>query len=280
MSKVPTPRCIIVRHGQTEWSKSGHYTGKTDLPLTKYGEGQMLRTGKSIFENNRFINPNHITYVFTSPRLRARRTVELVLNPLTEEQRSRFRIIVDEDLAEWDYGDYEGLVTDEIVELRHSRGLDRERPWNIWSDGCENGESTHEIGLRLSRAIARIQNLHKKHWEEGIPSDIMVFAHGHALRYFAALWFQLGEEKACETPEERANPHSYDDDTVPYVQLEKYNYLIKNPNFLLDAGGLGVLSYAHRNLHEPSLELAGTFLCPPEGGVGKHSKVVPSRNDA
>ncbi|CAI4588605.1 AIF_collapsed_G0032060.mRNA.1.CDS.1 [Saccharomyces cerevisiae] len=58
-----TPRCIIVRHGQTEWSKSGQYTGLTDLPLTPYGEGQMLRTGESVFRNNQFLNPDNITYI-------------------------------------------------------------------------------------------------------------------------------------------------------------------------------------------------------------------------
>lgn len=150
-----TPRCIIVRHGQTEWSKSGQYTGLTDLPLTPYGEGQMLRTGESVFRNNQFLNPDNITYIFTSPRLRARQTVDLVLKPLSDEQRAKIRVVVDDDLREWEYGDYEGMLTREIIELRKSRGLDKERPWNIWRDGCENGETTQQIGLRLSRVIAR-----------------------------------------------------------------------------------------------------------------------------
>ena len=254
--KAPTPRCIIIRHGQTEWSKSGQYTGLTDLPLTPYGVGQMKRTGESIFQNNRFIDPSHITYVFTSPRTRARETVNLVLSSLSEEQKKHIRIVVDDDLREWEYGDYEGLLTHEIVELRKSRGLDQDKPWN--------GESTQEIGLRLSRVIARIQNLHRLHQSENRPSDILVFAHGHALRYFAALWFKLGEEKLVETEMEKSNPNSYEDDTVPYVALEKYRYLVDNPNFLLDAGGIGVLSYAHHNIDEPSLALAGAFICPPE----------------
>lgn len=181
MGSVPTPRCIIVRHGQTEWSKSGQYTGFTDLSLTPFGEGQMRRTGKCIFDN-KFIDPSHITYIFTSPRTRAKQTIQLVLETLSEEQRSKIRIVVDEDLREWEYGDYEGLLTHEIIELRKSRGLDKEKPWNIWRDGCENGETTKQIGLRLSRVIARIQNLHRKHQSEGIASDIMVFANGHSLR--------------------------------------------------------------------------------------------------
>lgn len=263
MSHVPTPRCVIVRHGQTEWSKSGQYTGLTDLSLTPYGVNQMRRTGKSIFENQ-FIDPSHITYVFTSPRTRARETVKLILETLSEEQRSRIRVVVDEDIREWEYGDYEGLLTHEIIELRKSRGLDKESPWNIWRDGCENGETTQHIGLRLSRAIARVQNLHKEHQAKGIPSDIMVFAHGHALRYFAALWFKMGVEKTCETAQEKANVNSYHDDTVPYIPLQKYRHLIDNPNFLLDAGGIGVLSYSHHNIAEPALALAGAFVSPPE----------------
>lgn len=259
----PTPRCVIVRHGQTEWSKSGQYTGLTDLPLTPYGVGQMKRTASSIY-SNQFIDPNEITYIFTSPRTRARQTAEIMLAPLTAEQRSRIKVVVDEDLREWEYGDYEGLLTSEIIDLRKSRGLDKERPWMIWRDGCENGETTQQVGLRLSRAMARIQNLHREHQAKGIASDIMVFAHGHTLRYFAALWFTPGVIKSCETEHEKAHPKTYDDATVPYVALDKYKYVNENPNFLLDAGGIGVLSYSHHNIEEPALVLAGAFVPPPE----------------
>ena len=277
MTHAPTPRCIIVRHGQTEWSKSGQYTGLTDLPLTEYGVKQMIRTGRAIFSHNSFINPDHITYIFTSPRIRARQTVDLVLQALTEEQRSKIRIVVDNDLREWEYGDYEGLLTREIVSLRKSRGLDSDRPWNIWRDGCENGESTQQIGLRLSRVIARIQNLHKTHMEQNRPSDILVFAHGHSLRYFAALWFgNMAKVKKCETPEELANPGSYDDDTVPYVPLESFKYIDDNPFFLLDAGGLAALSYAHGSIDEPALALSGVFQPPPEE-TSEHGAVAAAR---
>lgn len=261
MSKI-TPRCIIVRHGQTEWSKSGQYTGLTDIPLTPYGVGQMLRTGQSIFRN-KFIEADHITYVFTSPRQRARKTVDLVLESLTDEQKAKIKIVVDEDLREWEYGDYEGLLTHEIVELRSSRGLDVDQPWNIWRDGCENGETTKQIGCRLSRVIARVQNLHRQQQAENIPSDILVFAHGHALRYFAALWNKNGIE-ADYTEDMDASEPTYNDETVPYVKMDKFRYLVDNPNFLLDAGGIGVLSYAHHNIDEPALALAGAFIPPPE----------------
>ncbi|SCV01922.1 LAMI_0G14620g1_1 [Lachancea mirantina] len=261
MGSQPTPRCIIVRHGQTEWSKSGQYTGLTDLPLTEFGVGQMRRTGQAIF-GYKFIDPSHITYIFTSPRKRARQTVDLVLETVPAQLKKNIRIVVDEDIREWEYGDYEGLLTSEIVSLRKSRGLDQECPWNIWRDGCENGETTQEVGLRLSRAIARVQNLHRKHQEEGIPSDIMVFAHGHALRYFAALWFKMGVEVPCDGKD--PIPATYNDPTVPYVPLTTFRHLIDNPNFLLDAGGIGVLSYSHHSIEEPALTLAGSFVCPPE----------------
>ncbi|AAS52243.1 ADR323Cp [Eremothecium gossypii ATCC 10895] len=261
MAKTHTPRCIVIRHGQTEWSKSGQYTGLTDLPLTEYGVGQMRRTGAAIF-SAKYIDPAHITYVFTSPRQRARKTVDLVLESLSEDERARIQVVVDEDLREWEYGDYEGLLTSQIIELRRSRGLDCKRPWNIWRDGCENGESTQQVGLRLSRVIARIQALHRQHQAEGRPSDILVFAHGHALRYFSALWMKMGVE--APTPDCAMPSSNRNDDSVPLVRLEQFRYLQDNPNFLLDAGGIGVLSYAHHNIDEPALALAGAFVCPPQ----------------
>ncbi|AMD19107.1 HBR206Cp [Eremothecium sinecaudum] len=261
MAKAPTPRCILIRHGQTEWSKSGQYTGLTDLPLTDYGVKQMRKTGSAIFQNN-YIVPEHITYVFTSPRTRARQTVDLVLESLSENQRKNIRIVVDEDLREWEYGDYEGLLTHEIIALRKSRGLDQDRPWNIWRDGCENGETSEQFGLRLSRAISRIQHLHRIHQKEGRPSDILVFAHGHALRYFAGLWMKLGV--TADVPPGANDIHTWDDDTVPATKLTQYSLLQDNPNFLLDAGGIGVLSYSHHNIDEPALALAGAFVCDVE----------------
>lgn len=261
MTKV-TPRCVIVRHGQTEWSKSGQYTGLTDIPLTQYGVEQMKRTGKLVFKN-KFIEPSHVTYVITSPRRRARQTVNLMLESLSEDVKDKIKVIVDEDLREWEYGDYEGLLTHEIVSLRKARGLDQERPWNIWRDGCENGETTKQVGARLSRVIARIQSLHRQHQTEGRHSDILIFSHGHALRYFAALWNKHGLEEDYDEKFD-APQATYKEETIPYVKLVKYRYLVENPFFLLDAGGIGVLSYSHHNIDEPALALAGAFIAPEE----------------
>ncbi|CAR27659.1 hypothetical protein ZYGR_0N01420 [Zygosaccharomyces rouxii] len=253
---TPTPRCVIIRHGQTEWSVSGQYTGKTDLPLTEKGEKLVCDSAEALFRNN-LLNPDHITYVFTSPRQRSIKTMELMLSSLTEEQKSKIKVVVDDDLQEWDYGDYEGKLTSEIRELRKSRGLDKERPWVIWRDGCEGGESSDQVAMRVSRAIARIQSLHDQHLKQGITSDILVFAHGHLLRYFAAIWTGLGEE--AEMSPKDAAVRACQDPDVPHITLEKYHYMHRNPKLMLDAGGVGVLSYEHNNCAEPAMVIAGPF---------------------
>ncbi|KAH3675569.1 hypothetical protein WICMUC_002658 [Wickerhamomyces mucosus] len=263
MAKSPCPRTIFVRHGQTEWSKSGQYTSITDLPLTEFGVNQMRKTGKLLFSTG-FIDPNHITYIFTSPRKRALQTVKLILESLDEETKKHIKIIVDNDLREWEYGDYEGLLTQQIKDLRKSRNLPIADDWLIWRDGCENGEATKQIGLRLSRFIARVQNLQKIAIEENKPCDILCFAHGHTLRYFASLWFKSNTKEELIDSTTPAYVKSYDDDTVPVVEIEKFRYLDQNPNFLLDAGGVGVLSYGHHDINEPSLSLSGAFVIPPE----------------
>jgi probable phosphoglycerate mutase len=252
---MPTPRVIFIRHGQTEWSKSGQFTSVTDLDLTPAGVEQMRKTGIELFQRTQFLKAENIKYIFTSPRKRALETIDRILETLTDEERSKIRIVVDNDLREWEYGDYEGLLNSEIVKLRASRGLDKERPWLIWRDGCDKGESTKEVGARLSRAIKRIQNVQKQSVIDGKANDVLVFAHGHTLRYFAALWFRTGVEAPIE--EAPAYVKSFTDETVDVVEPDVYRYLNSNPNFVLDAGGIGALTYAHCNFNEPALSLSG-----------------------
>lgn len=128
-----TPRVFLMRHGQTEWSQSGQYTGKTDIPLTATGEDQVKGTAALVYGVGKLIDPSKVANVWLSPRKRAIRTYELLSG-----QTQGFEIT--ESLAEWDYGHYEGLKTNEIRTLRKSRGLDTEREWDIWTDGCEGGE--------------------------------------------------------------------------------------------------------------------------------------------
>lgn len=230
----PTPRVIFVRHGQTEWSKTGQHTSVTDLELTEFGVKQMRSTGKYLIGSNPYqtIKPQNLKYIFTSPRKRARQTIDLLLENVDESIKSKIPVKVEDDIREWEYGDYEGLLTKEIVKLRKDRGLDKDKTWDIWGDGCENGEIHTQVKERLDKVIVDIRKIHKQALDNNEESDIIVVGHGHILRCFAARW--VGRE----------------------INI--------NPQFMLDAGGVGVLSYQHHNIDEPALFLAGAFAVPVE----------------
>ena len=172
-------RIVLVRHGQTEWSASSKHTSTTDLPLTDEGR----RAAAALTLRDR-----EFAVVLTSPRLRARETCEL----------AGLRGEVDDDLAEFDYGAYEGLTTKEIRE---------QRPWwSLWRDGCPGGETAADVGSRVDRVIARVR------WADG---DVALFAHGHVLRVLGARWlglppesgalFALDTAAVCELGFEREN---------------------------------------------------------------------------
>jgi probable phosphoglycerate mutase len=158
---MPTPaqRCVLVRHGETEWSLDGRHTGRTDLPILPEGEAQAraLRLSLSDFS---------FTTVLTSPLIRARETAALA--GLGEAA------VVEPDLAEWDYGSYEGLTTARIRE---------ERPgWELFADGVPNGESAHDVAVRVDRVIDRVRAL---------TGDVACVAHSHVLRVLAVRWIGL-----------------------------------------------------------------------------------------
>lgn len=158
------PRVFLFRHCATDWSESGRHTGRSDPPLSEHGEQDARRLGLR-FRDVPF------TRVFVSPRQRARRTCELVaLNAQPE---------VDIDVAEWDYGDYEGRCTAEIQQ---------ERPdWNLFLHGCPHGETPAEVAARADRVIARLVEL---------AGNIGVFTHGHFGRMLGARWIGLAPEQA------------------------------------------------------------------------------------
>ncbi len=157
-------RLYLIRHGETAWSLSGQHTGRTDIPLTKKGE----QDARELTERLRAVR---FSRVFTSPRQRARRTCELVgLDAVAE---------IESDLAEWDYGDYEGQRS---VEIRKGRP-----DWNLFRDGCPGGESTAQISECAARVIARLRAL------EG---NIAIFSHGHFGRVLAARWIGLPVRQA------------------------------------------------------------------------------------
>jgi len=127
--------------GQTEWSKSGRWTGKTDIPLTEAGRKQVASSAQVLVGPSKLIDPQRLARVYISPRRRAVETFDLMFSDPTVNNNlidSRKAIETDE-LAEWDYGDYEGLKTHEIRAFREQRGLDG-HGWDHFRDGCEGGE--------------------------------------------------------------------------------------------------------------------------------------------
>ncbi|GAA0445136.1 phosphoglycerate mutase [Actinoplanes capillaceus] len=149
---------VLIRHGQTEWSADGRHTSYTDLPLTGEGERQARAAGERIAGRP-------FAAVLASPRQRALRTAELAGLTVTE---------VTGDLAEWDYGEYEGVTT---------AGIRAGRPgWSLWTDGCPGGESPDRVGARLDRVLARAREF---------GGDVALVAHGHCLRVAGARWIGL-----------------------------------------------------------------------------------------
>jgi len=157
------PVIYLARHGETAWSVTGQHTGLTDLPLSERGERNAARLGErlagSVFAK-----------VLTSPLQRATRTCELAGFGAVAQ--------VDRDLVEWNYGDYEGLRTAEI----HAKRPD----WQLFRDGCPNGESPEQVGARADRVVNRVR---------AIKGNVLIFSSGHFLRVFAARW--LGLEPAA-----------------------------------------------------------------------------------
>jgi probable phosphoglycerate mutase len=124
--------------GETEWSKLGRSTGITDVELTQAGATQVSSAAVTLVGAGKLIDPCRLIQVFVSPRLRARKTFKLLL--ALSSGVIAGKVTYTEDIAEWDYGDYEGRTNQEIRDSRKERGLDLERRWDIFSDGCEGGE--------------------------------------------------------------------------------------------------------------------------------------------
>lgn len=156
------PRILLVRHGETEWSRSGQHTGRTDVPLLDEGRRGARMLGERLHRAPWHGLPD--VAVRTSPLSRARETCELAG---FDGGRARNW----DALLEWDYGDYEGRSTPEI------RG---ERPdWFIWRDGVPHGESLADLAARADRIVA---------WARSADQDVLLFAHGHVLRALGARW--------------------------------------------------------------------------------------------
>ena len=153
------PIVYMARHGETEWAITGQHTGLTDLSLTERGERNAISLGDRL----RGIS---FAKVFTSPLQRASRTCELAGFGTVAE--------VDQDLTEWDYGEYES---------RRTVDIHKERPdWFLFRDGCPGGESPGEVGMRADRVINRVR---------AIDGNVLLFSSGHFLRVLAARWLGL-----------------------------------------------------------------------------------------
>ncbi|MFR9755634.1 histidine phosphatase family protein [Streptomyces sp. TR06-5] len=159
------PRMLLVRHGETEWSRSGRHTGRTDIPLLEEGRRTAGLLGERLHRAPWYGLPG--VEVLTSPLARARETCGLA--GFGERAREW------DALREWDYGAYEGLTTPEI---RRTAGED----WQIWRDGVVDGESLAALARRADEVVDRVR---------ASDRDVLVFAHGHLLRAVGARW--LGE---------------------------------------------------------------------------------------
>jgi broad specificity phosphatase PhoE len=167
-------RIVIVRHGETEWSRIKRHTGRTDIPLTDEGRRQARELVDTLAG---------LTFeaVFVSPLRRARETCAIAgFGDLAT---------VDPDLVEWDYGAYEGKMSAEVQQQRPG--------WNLFRDGVPEGETIDDVAARAARVIERVR---------AVSGDVLVFGHGHQLRVVTALWLEYPAAAAQHLLLETASP--------------------------------------------------------------------------
>jgi broad specificity phosphatase PhoE len=152
----------LIRHGETEWSRSGAHTGRTDLPLTDAGRDNAAAVG-------RWLAGRRFSLVLSSPLARARETCRLAGYGDAAQ--------VDPNLCEWDYGDYEGRTTADIRQGNPG--------WSLWTAGPLHGETVAEVGARAEAVLARVAP---------VEGDVALFAHGHILRILTARWLGLAPD--------------------------------------------------------------------------------------
>lgn len=153
------PKLYLARHGDTVWTDSHQHTGRTDLPLNEHGEQHARQQGE-------WLRQFSFARVFTSPLQRALKTCELAGFGISTE--------VDHDLIEWDYGRFEGKLTSDI--LKEWSG------WELYRDGCPDGEAPGEVAARADRFLTRVR---------GIAGNVLAFSSGHIIRMIAARWLGL-----------------------------------------------------------------------------------------
>ncbi|MGI9155121.1 MAG: histidine phosphatase family protein [Marmoricola sp.] len=186
MDDGPLDELWLVRHGETEWSRDGRHTSVTDVPLTDNG----VEVATILRERLAGV---HFDLVLTSPPQRARRTAELAGFPDAE---------VDDDLAEWAYGDYEGVTTKQIREQVPG--------WTVWTHPCPGGETAEEVSTRLDRVVGRVR---------AHGGRCLAFGHGHASRGLAARWL--------DQPVQEGRLFQLDTSTVSVLAFERESPVVR-----------------------------------------------------
>lgn len=177
---APTPltphRVLLVRHGATQWSKDGRHTGRTDLPLLREGETEAERLRGKL---KTLLGEHPPALVLSSPLRRALDTCRLA--GYGDE------VVVEPDLVEWDYGDYEGRTTAEIR---------ADQPgWDLFRDGCPGGEKVTDVARRVGDLLGRLRGDSRL-----ARASILCFSHGHALRVLTTVWADFPPEQARALP--------------------------------------------------------------------------------
>ena len=199
---MPTnlPRLFLARHGDTPWTVSGQHTGRTDIALTDQGEQNARQLGERLHQNS-------FAHVFTSPLQRASKTCELA--------GYGDRAEINADLVEWDYGDFEGKTTKEILQLQPA--------WQLYRDGCPHGESPDDVAARADRFLARIRQ---------IQGDVLAFSSGHFIRMLAARWLGLspamGRFFYCRPASVGVLGYEHDSYDEPIIRAWNYVRLLKS----------------------------------------------------
>lgn len=205
------PRLFVIRHGETEWSLNGRHTGRSDIPLTARGEEQIKANAPNLIGPGK-IDPQNLAMVLVSPRQRAHKTFHLLFKDSGDVPHE-----LTEEVREWDYGEYEGLLSSEIKQLKPT--------WAIWNDGCpgKDGESVDQMTKRVDGVINKVQEYHKRYVDgvEGARRDVLIVAHGHLSRVLISRWIQFP--------------------------------LALGTHFNVEPAGVAILSYNHNNLDEPAL---------------------------